>query len=227
MPARTLLTLLLTLLAACNSPPLYESKAREFLLAQGITEQVIGKLDDRASLDNNEVAQLARFEYPVSLPWLASWSQRFSSAGRIATLHLLASNPSAPPELLTRLIQHPIEDVRWGAATNPLTPLTLLYAQRSMGKYSTMNAYLAHNPALPSTVLWKMYRVHEAAGYDFAMNPSCPLDLMQEIFTHGNEQDRTWLAWNKNLPEEIMQQLAQDPSPSVQRMLQANPVYQH
>jgi hypothetical protein len=88
-----------------------------------------------------------------------------------------------------------------------------------------MNAYLTRNPALPVEVLWQMYHAHEAAGYDFALNPACPPELMQEILLHGSETDRTWLAWNKNLPDGIRLQLEQDPSPDVQRMLRANPAH--
>jgi hypothetical protein len=210
-------------LAACNAPPLYESKARDFLRAHGVAAATIAKLEERVPLSSAEVETLTRFEHVLDVPMVGRVLQYFSSSGRIATLHLLASNPAASRKLLERLIAHPVEDVRWGAATNPNTPQALLFAQRSVGSYSTMNAYLARNPALPVEVLWQMYHAHEAAGYDFALNPACPLELMQEILLHGNETDRTWLAWNKNLPDGIRRQLEQDPSPDVQRMLRAHP----
>jgi hypothetical protein len=210
-------------LAACNAPPLYESKARDFLRAQGVAAATIAKLEERAPLSAAEVESLAHLEYLLNVPVVGRALQFFSSSGRIATLHLLAANPSAPTELLERLIAHPVEDVRWGAATNPHTPQALLFAQRSVGQFSIMNGYLARNPALPVPVLLQMYRAHEAAGYNFALNPACPLELMQEILLHGSETDHTWLAWNKNLPDEIRRQLALDTSPGVQRMLRANP----
>jgi hypothetical protein len=212
-------------LAACNAPPLYESKARDFLRAHGVAAATIAKLEERVPLSSAEVENLSRFEHVLDVPMVDRVLQFFSSGGRIATLHLLAANPAAPPTLLVRLIAHPVEDVRWGAVTNPNTPQALLLAQRNAGSYSTMNAYLTRNPALPVEVLWQMYHAHEAAGYDFALNPACPPELMQEILLHGSETDRTWLAWNKNLPDGIRLQLEQDPSPDVQRMLRANPAH--
>jgi hypothetical protein len=57
------------------------------------------------------------------------------------------------------------------------------------------------------------------------MNPSCPVDLMQEIIEKGTDTDRTWLAWNRNLPPEIMKRFEKDPSDGVARMLSGNPTY--
>lgn len=197
---------LLLLMCACNAPPMYEPRAREFLTEHAVSAATILKLEERRPLSAEEVAVLSRFN-------------------DVPTLHLLGSNPSATREILTRLAQHRVQDVRWGAATNPNTPLDLLMKLRTPGKYSTMNDYLARNPALPDAVIREMFRSREAAWSDIAMNTACPVDLMQEIIERGTESDRTWLAWNRNLPPEIMERLAHDPSPGVTRMLSGNPTY--
>lgn len=194
------------LLCACNAPPLYESRAREFLTDKGISPTTILKLEERTPLSAEEVAMLNRFN-------------------DVPTLHLLGSNPSTTREILTRLAQHRAQDVRWGAATNPNTPMELLLKLRTPGKYSTTNGYLARNPALPEAVIREMFRSKEVAWYDIAMNTACPVDLMREIIERGTETDRTWLAWNRNLPPEIMERLAKDPSPDVARMLSGNLAY--
>jgi hypothetical protein len=138
---------------------------------------------------------------------------------------LLGSNPSTPRETLARLAQHPVQDVRWGAATNSNTPLELVLKLRTPGKYSTTNGYVARNPGLPEEIIREMFRAKEAGWANIAMNKACPIDLMREIIERGTETDRSWLAWNRNLPPELMQRLANDPSPEVTRMLSGNPAY--
>ncbi|MBI5638688.1 MAG: hypothetical protein HZA03_12055 [Nitrospinae bacterium] len=197
---------LMLFLNACNTPPLYESKAREFLTGQGVSASTILKLEERSPLSAEEVVMLSRFN-------------------DVSTLHLLGSNPSTPREILMRLARHRIQDVRWGAATNPNTPKELLLKLRTQGRYSTTNGYLARNPALPEEIIREMFRAKEVAWYDIAMNTACPIDLMREILERGTDTDRTWLAWNRNLPPEIMERLAKDPSPGVARMLSGNPTY--
>lgn len=197
---------LVLFLSAFNAPPLYESKARGFLTDKGISSTTILKLEERSPLTLEEVAMLSRFD-------------------DIATLHLLGSNPSTSREILTRLAQHRVQDVRWGAATNPNTPVDLLLKLRTPGEYSTANGYLARNPALSVEIIREMFRSKEAAWYDIAMNTACPMDLMREIIERGTETDRTWLAWNRNLPPEIVERLANDPSSDVARMLSGNPTY--
>lgn len=201
---------LILLLGACdftvNAPPMYEPRAREFLTGQGISTSTILKLEERIPLEASEVALLERFD-------------------DVPTLFLLGWNSSTPPEILKRLVQHPVEDVRWGAATNRNTPMELVLKLRTPGKYTTANAYVARNPALPEKIIREMFQSRDASWSDIAMNPSCPVELMQEIIEKGSDTDRTWLAWNRNLPPEIMARLSNDPSPDVARMLSGNSTF--
>ena len=57
-----LLLLLLTFSVGCNEPPLYGTRAREFLRAQGIPSETIEKLTTTQPLDPEEAERLSHFE---------------------------------------------------------------------------------------------------------------------------------------------------------------------
>lgn len=194
------------LLAACNSPPLYETRARNFLEGQGIAQATITRLTERQPLVADEAARLEAFR-------------------DTAVRHLLASNPGIAPEMILRLSADADEEVRWGAACNPRTPPERLLALRVVGRYATMNEYLARNPALPREIIVAMYRGGEANKVAFAMNPALPEDLMREIAASDKDLDRTWLAANLSLPADLVASLAQDPAENVRRSLQQNPAF--
>lgn len=202
-------TVLLASLTGCpigNAPPMYHSRADAFLSRQGVDPKIISRLIEQRPLSDHEIGLLARFD-------------------NVPTLHLLAAHPSTSQAVLLRLARHQNEEVRWGAASNPNVPLDILLQMRTRGQYSTMNEYLARNPALPEEVIHDMLRGKEAQLVSVAMNPACPPDLMREIAEHGQDLERIWLAWNRNIPPEIMAKLAHDPSPDVVRMLSGNPAY--
>ncbi len=141
------------------------------------------------------------------------------------TLHLLAAHPSTPSTLLVKLSQHRDEEVRWGAAANRNTPVNVLLQMRTVDRYSTLNEYLARNPAVPQEVLREMLRRKEAALSSVAMNPACPIDVMHRIADHGTDMEKYWLAGNPGLTAEIAAKLERDPSPNVALMLEGNPAY--
>lgn len=194
------------LLAACNAPPLYQTRARQFLEGKGVPQATISRLAERQALAADEAARLEAFH-------------------DTAVRHLLASNPSIPPAMILRLSADGDEEVRWGAASNPRTPPERLLALRVAGRYATMNEYLARNPALPREVIVAMYRGGEANKVAFAMNPALPEDLMREIASSGSDLDRTWLAANPSLPPDLMERLARDEAENVRRFLEQNPAY--
>lgn len=203
-----LIFILATILQACNAPPLYEKYAEEYLGQRGIPKPVITRLVERAQLSGEEAAMLSRFDSR-------------------AVKHLLASNPSIPESLILTLAKHPDEEVRWGVAYNPSSPVATLLSLRTPGQYSTMNEYLARNPRLPLDVLIAMYRGKEANKVGFAMNPNCPPELMREIAESGTDLDRTWLAANPSLPPDLIARLARDSSENVQRFLAQNRAFKN
>jgi hypothetical protein len=186
---------------------MYETRAQQYLLRQGVPQATITRLAERRPLAAEDAARLEAFR-------------------DTAVRHLLASNPGIPEAMILRLSADADEEVRWGAASNPRTPPERLLALRVAGRYSTMNEYLARNPALPREVIIAMYRGGEANKVSFAMNPALPADLMREIATIGNDLDRTWLAANPALPPDLMQRLERDESENVRRFLGQNRAYQ-
>ncbi|MBI5790672.1 MAG: hypothetical protein HZA63_04265 [Rhodocyclales bacterium] len=194
------------LLAACNSPPLYQTRAQQFLEKKGVPQATITRLVQRQPLTAEEAARLEVF-----------------CEGAVG--HLLASNPSIPPAMLLRLSLDSDVEVRWGTAYNPRTPVARLLGLRDAGKYSTMNEYLARNPALPVEVMTAMYRSGEASKLGFAMNPALPEELIRDIAASGDELARIWLAGNPSLSPELMTTLERDPIEGVRRSLEQNPAY--
>lgn len=192
------------LLAACNAPPMYGTRAQQFLEKKGVPQATILRLVERKPLTADEAVRLEAFR-------------------DTAVRHLLAANPSIPREMILRLSADTDEEVRWGAADNPNAPVGRLLVLRDAGRYSTMNEYLARNPALPREVIVAMYRGGEANKAGFAMNPALPEDLMRDIAATGSDLDRTWLAANPSLPADLAARLAEDPSENVRRFLAQNP----
>lgn len=203
------------LLIACNAPPMYETRAQEYLEKQGVSSSLILRLVERKPLAEHEAARLEE----LSSGWIG---QLLPGNPNTAVLHLLASNPGIPAPMIARLAANRDEEVRWGVAYNPSAPVGMLLSLRTPGKYSTMNEYLARNPKIPTDVLVQMYRNREANRSGFAMNPNCPAELMREIEAQGSDLDRTWLAANPALPADLIARLACDPSTQVQRFLAQN-----
>jgi hypothetical protein len=196
------------LCASCtpNSPPMYHSRAKAFLEAKGVAPDVVAKIFDERPLADDEARALSAFD-------------------DAATLHLLGANPGTPADLVATLAMHRSEEVRWGAATHPKLPPATMVALRTSGKYSTMNDYLARNPALPTQVIREMYWGKQALPASVAMNPSCPMDIVSDILENQPEHVRVWLAWNRGLDSETLARLDRDPAQGVARMLKANPTY--
>lgn len=205
-------------LSACNAPPMYGARAQQYLKTQGVSNDLILRLLERRALSESEAMMLERFG--------DHWFQQLLPGNPItAVLHLLASNPSIPTSMIERLAGSSDEEVRRAVAYNPSTPIETLKSFRTPGAYSLMNESLARNPRMPADVLTDMYRNREANKASFAMNPGCPPELMREIAEHEGDFERTWLAGNVNLPEDLMVKLEKDPSENVQRFLSQNSAY--
>lgn len=196
----------IALIVSCNTPPLYQTHARNFLESKGIERGLIDRIVDIRTLQEEEALLISRFN-------------------NIAVLHLLAANPTIPQQLLEKLAATSNEEIRWGAALNPHTPLEMLLKWRTVKQYSTINEYLARNPNLPASVLREMYDNKEAGLAGIGLNPNCPSDLMGKIATHGSETDRAWLATNPNIDSQLMVRLENDPSLVVRSYLNMNPTY--
>lgn len=191
---------LLLLLTACDDAELYNMHARDFLVQQGVSDEVIERLIMQAALEPEVIEILGGYE-------------------NSSVLHLVAANPGTPLQVLEKLARHEDMNVRLGVAVNPNTPLELLLGLRTPGRYSVLNTALARNPELPPGILLDMYQQHESLLSSFAMNPHTPPEVLRAIARDGEDLDRVWLAGNPNLPEDVVQQLAQDASKVVRTRL--------
>lgn len=206
--------------SACNAPPMYGTRAQEYLAKQGVSSDLILRLVEGRPLSESEAVMLEQFGNTSLL-------HLFPGNPITAVLHLLASNPSIPAPMIERLVANRDEEVRRGVAYNPSAAVEILLPLRTPGKYSLMNESLARNPRIPAEVLDEMYRNREANRAAFAMNPNCPVALMRDIAEQGTDFDRTWLAANPSLPVDLTARLAGDPSENVQRFLARNPVFKN
>ena len=212
--------MVLTVLAACNAPPMYGTRAQEYLRKQNVSDELILRLVEGRALTESEAVMLEKFK--------EHWFQQLFPGNPItAVLHLLAGNPSIPPSMISRLSLEGDEEIRRGVATNPSASLETLLTFRTIGIYSLMNESLSRNPRIPPEVLIEMYRNREANKASFAMNPNCPPELMHDLAEHGGDFEKTWLAANENLLPELIPGLEKDPSENVRRSLVRNKAYKN
>jgi hypothetical protein len=193
-------------LSACNEPPLYQSRAAEFLHEHGIEEDLIQRLVNRREISSDEAERLAAFS---SIP----------------VLHLVASNPGTSKSLLYRLAKHWSFEVHTALVSNPSAPVDLVLSFRTPGKYTTVNDAMARNPNLPSKLLCEMYNQREIGRVSPALNPNCPPEIMWRIYNEGNSVDRAWLATNPNLPVGLMRMLEASSDKVIKDYLRTNPSY--
>ncbi len=193
-------------LISCNSPPLYRSRAEDFLQAQEMEPDLISRLTDGNPLESSEIERLLAF-------------------GNMAVTHLVAANTSTPEPVLRQLAKHRNREVRIGVAINEAAPLEVLLDLRSPGRYSTVGCALARNSRVPQKVLVEMYRRGEATLSCFANNRRCPRTVMVEIVRKGDGVARTGLAINPGLPPDLYREMRKIPSDRVQGYLDANPAY--
>ena len=194
------------MLGACNGPPLYNTRAEEFLRGKNINPDLIHRLQTRGQLTEAEADQLSSFS-------------------NIPVLHLVASNPTTPERVLVRLAKHESFEVITGLVSNPATPLYIVLKFRTPGKYTTVNDYMARNPNLPVETFKEMFQAREVGYVSPALNPNCPPEVMWRIYQEGGQIAQVWLATNPNLPSELVERIAKDNDPLVMQRLRANPVY--
>lgn len=203
---RYIIIAIILFFTGCNSPPLYQKKAREYLTNQKVDHDIIQRLV--------EIKPLNTFE-----------SEMLAEHNNVPTLHLLASNPSIPNNIIQRLVGHKNREVRWGMAMNPNCPVDILLGYRTAGKYTTMNTYLARNPRLPKQVLIDMFNNGEALGASFALNENCPEEIMSKILAGDDQLAKVWLAKNPNLSPHIFATLEKSGDPLILQYLQTNPKF--
>lgn len=114
---------------------------------------------------------------------------------------------------------------RHRAAENPLCPEEdLLRLADDMDWYVQVG--VAENPAAPANLLRYLFRKkpqHAEVRRAVARNVKCPQDIMDEILEDPEWTVREGLALNQECPTEILGELSQDKSWEVRRMVARNP----
>lgn len=196
MPVKLPILLLMVLaLASCNSPPLYESRAKEFLEKRDVTPDLILRLQTRSTLSEAEVNMLSTYR---SIP----------------VLHLLANNPATPLRILQGLSKHKNYEVITGLVSNPATPLETVLSFRTPGEYTTVNLAISSNPKLPLKIFQEMFQAGEIGYSSPALNPRCPPEILWKIYQRDEPFARMFLLANPHLPAELRDRLTRNHGPS-------------
>ena len=121
--------------------------------------------------------------------------------------------------------QSPNVRTRHRAAENPLCPEEdLLRLADDIDWYVQVG--VAENPAAPVDLLRYLFRKkpqHAEVRRAVARNVKCPQDIMDEILEDPEWTVREGLALNQECPTEILGELSQDKSWEVRRMVVRNP----
>ena len=130
--------------------------------------------------------------------------------------YALSNNPSTPARTLTNLVssgRHYWPDVNEAVAIHPNTPKTTL--NNMAKKYPT---YVARNPNASSSTLSALFK-GGSANVDvrraLAENPSCPIEIKDQLLHDGSYEVRLALTQNSHIGPHRLEELAKDSNPHV------------
>jgi hypothetical protein len=132
----------------------------------------------------------------------------------------VASNPSAPPELLVRFTKDKSEVVRMSVARNPNTPPKAF--ARLAKDDETVKLEVASNPRTPPDVLAQLAKGSEAVRLEVARNLSAPPKALARL-AKGGEAVRLVVARNPSTPPKSLARLAKGDSAVVGALAINNP----
>lgn len=123
---------------------------------------------------------------------LGGTSERLEVDVTTRTLHvryIVAGNPNTPKEVLARLANDTLENIRRRVAENPRTPVTVLLQ-------------MASDPNIDVRL-------------SVAENPNTPPEVLEQLAADDNVDVRYGVAENPHIPAEILGRLAEDDNPYV------------
>ncbi|MBF0590249.1 MAG: hypothetical protein HQL53_14100 [Magnetococcales bacterium] len=183
---------------------------------------------DRAQGVRDAVAQLASTtDTPAALDHLPKCAQP-------EVRQAVCANPNLPWRALTILWRDNAAIVKQAAQTrfiemaaSPKSDSKLLAALADLGDLEILRA-LAKNRALPAPLIPPlMQHPDERIGLSLAANPALnDAALMQMANNDERSTVRNTLAQRVGLPESVLAQLSENPSPSLQAILSRNPTEQ-
>ncbi|MBI4532807.1 MAG: hypothetical protein HY711_02580 [Candidatus Melainabacteria bacterium] len=119
-------------------------------------------------------------------------SQPLELDASMRTLHvryIVAGNPNTPKEVLARLANDTLENIRRRVAENPRTPVSVLLQ-------------MASDPNIDVRL-------------SVAENPNTPPEVLEQLAADDNVDVRYGVAENPHIPAEILVRLADDDNPYV------------
>jgi len=132
----------------------------------------------------------------------------FDSESANDVLKALATNPSCPDEILTKLAKESDLEVRSAVAENTSTPADVLKTL-AKDKDKEVRASVTRNISTPAETLAVMAK-SAFLRVSIAENPSISIELLKELSVDKDEYVRHGVALNPNTPPEILQILAND-----------------
>lgn len=128
----------------------------------------------------------------------------FNSEKGLALTHL-ASNPSAPPELLEKLADRTngYGDIGREVAANPSTPVSLLEKLADSDFHNAVHQGVACNPMTPPSLLERLAHKPRMQSYVYetiAQNPNTPVRVLEYLAQADNPRAPQWLAIIANNP---------------------------
>jgi hypothetical protein len=131
---------------------------------------------------------------------------------------MVAANPSVDLPLLETLANDKEPAVRQYVVANNKTPHSILLKLKS-DPDENVKWELPRNPNWTPEEIREMYNEKATSKMIFALNPTTPIDILEELSTLDSYSVRSEVARNPSINEVIVKRLSEDSRPSVRLML--------
>ncbi|MBD2577945.1 HEAT repeat domain-containing protein [Oscillatoria sp. FACHB-1406] len=151
------------------------------------------------------------------------WLEEFSRSIDEDVRYSAAGNPKTPVSLLKQLSQDTSDRVRHGVANNPKTPVPLL-KQLSQDTSYTVRRSVANNPKTSVPLLKQLSQdTSDRVRHGVAKNLKTPVSILKQLSQDTSDRVRYGIAENLKTPVSILKQLLQDTSEAVRESVANNP----
>ena len=134
----------------------------------------------------------------------------------------LAEDPSATPDVLINLSQHPNWGVRWRVAQNPNTPPEILI-QLSTDEEFIVRKHVAMNPNTPPHILGGMLHDFPGIRSGLARNPAIHPSILKHLLKEEYVEVLQAVACHPSTPHDAITTLSQDKDRVVRLYVARNP----
>ena len=148
---------------------------------------------------------------------------RFANDEDSSVRYRVARNPSTPPEALTHLANDEDEEVRQMIAKNLLTPPEAL-THLANDESRNVRTWVAGNPSAPPEALTHLANDEdERVRSKVASNPFTPPEVLTHLANDEDRRVRIVIVFNPSIPPEVLTHLANDEEISVRSRIAYNP----